>query len=294
MKRLLKWIMIGLASLMTFTLLATGLIYALSNRAMNQQYDYPLTDFKVVSDSNLVVEGARLAKVHGCSNGCHGDGGKGRQWLNLPGIKVTTPNLPKIFNTYSDAQLERSIRGGVKADGTSALMMPSPTYYYLTDYDLSALIAYFRSLAPEAAVGPEAAFSFGMDIRYRMSTGDYRFVADIISQQGPRQSEVDTTNLLQFGHYLAETSCGGCHGADFMGSSIGSGPTPSLKVVAAYSEAEFDRFLTTGIAKGERETRMSKIALKSFSHLTANELDALYAYFSDFAKAPLEISEYTH
>ncbi|MEL6593916.1 MAG: c-type cytochrome, partial [Bacteroidota bacterium] len=102
---------------------------------------------------------------------------------------------------------------------------------------------------------------------------------------------IDKENPLELGQYLAETSCGGCHGPDYMGSNIGSGPTPSLKIIAAYDQAEFARFMTTGIAKGERKTRMSKKSRESFSHLTKHELDALYAYFSAFAKAPVAVND---
>lgn len=291
MKRFLKRTGISIAGLLALTLLAIGTLYALSNRVINQQYDYQLSDFKLVSDNNLIVEGARLVKVHGCSNGCHGPEAKGQLWLDRPGIKVTTPNLPHIFNTYSDAELERSIRGGVKPDGTSAIIMPSPEYYYLTDYDLSAMIAYFRSLPPEASEGPAADFELGLKPRYRLVTGDFQLAANVIAGLEPREANIDTSNLHQFGHYLTATSCGGCHGHDLMGGSVGSGPTPSLKIVAAYSAAEFDRFMTTGVGKGERETRMSKKAIKSFSHLKPNELDALYTYLSAFAKAPIASTE---
>ncbi|MFK7922917.1 MAG: cytochrome c [Bacteroidia bacterium] len=287
MKRLLKWTVISLASLLAFTLLAIGTVYALSNHAIKQQYEYTLSDFSVVSDSSLIVEGNRLAKIHGCSNGCHGPDAKGQVWIDRPGIKVTTPNLPRIFSDFTDAELERSIRGGVKADGSSTLIMPSSEYYYFSDYDLSAIIAYFRSLPPEASEGPEADFTLGWKPRLELIQGEFKVEAEKIATYPARIASIDTTDLHQFGHYITATSCGGCHGHDLMGGSIGSGPTPSLKIVAAYSEAEFDRFMTSGIAKGERETRMSNKARKSFSHLTPNELDALYTYLSDFAKTPM-------
>ena len=66
--------------------------------------------------------------------------------------RLVTSNLTTgkggVLGNYTNEQLVRAIRHGVKADGTPALVMPSQEYYYFNDQDLGSLIAFIRSLPP--------------------------------------------------------------------------------------------------------------------------------------------------
>ncbi len=61
---------------------------------------------------------------------------------------------------WSDAEIERAIREGVRKDGTK-LMPPMPyrAYQRIGDRDMTALIAYLRTLPPKPFGGAAAATS---------------------------------------------------------------------------------------------------------------------------------------
>lgn len=48
--------------------------------------------------------------------------------------------------TYSDEELVRVIRHGVKRDGRGAFVMPSDDYQHFSDADVGAIVAYLRSV----------------------------------------------------------------------------------------------------------------------------------------------------
>ena len=63
-------------------------------------------------------------------------------------MRYITPNITQVIQHYSDAQLARLLRYGVRPDGTSVVIMPSSMFYNLTDEDLADLIAYLRTVPP--------------------------------------------------------------------------------------------------------------------------------------------------
>lgn len=60
----------------------------------------------------------------------------------------------------------------------------------------------------------------------------------------------------------------------------GAVKTPDLIVVGAYTRAEFERLIMTGVPVGGRKLNpmMSGVAKTRFARLTPHERDALYAY----------------
>jgi hypothetical protein len=71
----------------------------------------------------------------------------------IPGlITLSFPNLTAgaggVGATNSNEDWVRAIRHGVGHDGRGLLLMPVRLFYYLSDEDLGALIAYLKSLPP--------------------------------------------------------------------------------------------------------------------------------------------------
>ena len=110
--------------------------------------------------------GEYLAMVGGC-NDCHTPGtlygspdfkrqlsGSELGWRGPWGVSYPsnlTPDLETGLGTWTNVEIERALRSGVKKDGTPILPpMPWPNTARLTPDDMSSLIAYLKSLPPVA------------------------------------------------------------------------------------------------------------------------------------------------
>ncbi|HET9293138.1 MAG TPA: c-type cytochrome [Gemmatimonadales bacterium] len=283
MKRLLRWLRLALLGILALVILAGAVVYVLSERIVRRRYDEPLVAIAVPTDSLSVSEGQRLATLRGCSGGCHGSVSEGGVFIDEPLLaRLVAPNLTASVRTYSDAELARIIRRGVRPDGRSVVGMPSEMFSPLTDADLGRIIAYLRSLPPQPGPGREV--RLGPLARLGIVTGQYAPAAAWVrradrlarSYPGPGDSTAR-------GAYLARTACTECHGLDLRGGET----TPDLRIVASYSLDAFTTLLRTGTPAGNRElTLMKQAALKRFSHFTDAEIGALYAFLRARAATP--------
>ncbi len=280
-RRILKWSGIVFGAVLVLAVVAVGVIYAASELVLRRTYDVPLTAFTAPRDAAGVEEGRRLATIRGCM-GCHGERLEGRvldEQLLLG--RLVAPNLTRVVREYSDAELERAIRHGVRKDGTSVLFMPSGMYYHLSDADLRAILAYLRS-APAVENEPPSTV-LRVPARLMLLRMEAPFEAQRIDHDAPRIPRGDPAREpLVFGRYLAITSCTECHGDDLRGGRN----NPDLRIAAAYSPEAFRHLLRTGVALGDRELRlMSEMSRRRFRHMTTAEMLALHAYLRTLADA---------
>ena len=164
--------------------------------------------------------------------------------------------------------------------------MPSRMLFNLSDRDLADLIAWIRSHPVVENDHPENELRFAA--RLGVALDKFKLEPRQIDHAAARIAP-DSANAVAFGRYLARTSCTECHGANLEGGSAGPYPTPSLMVVAAYSEAEFRRLMREGVPRGEPRDLglMKQVALSRFAHLTEQELVSLYAYLRTLAPGPV-------
>lgn len=256
-------------------LAAYGVLYAGSQRMIDRRYDVGLSSFAAPTDPSLLAEGERLARIRGCI-GCHGTHMQGAVFFDEPWLaRIVAPDLTRIAQESTDAELERVIRKGVRRDGRTVWVMPSPMYAYLSDEDLGAIIAFIRSTPPHG--GPATEFRPRLLGRVGILSGEFPPLAEEIDAAVTTLKPA-RDDPMAFGRYLALTSCSECHGPDLRGTSEG---TPSLAIVAAYSPHQFGRLMQEGVALGDRELgMMSGVARNRFSHFTRAEVDALYAYLA--------------
>ena len=275
MKRSLRWIAIGLGSLLGLVVIAYFVAYILSERVLRRTYAIPAVTLSIPTDPASVAEGQRLATIRGCVGACHGKEGEGRVLLDeLMIARVVAPNLTAAARKYSDAELAVIIRNGVRPDGRSMVIMPSSAFVGLTDEDLGRIIAFLKSL-PTAA-GPEHSVSIRPFGRVGLAVGRFKVEAQFIAETIPPPEA--TSEEAAYGRYLARTICAHCHGTDLRGISVPN-PSPSLQIVAAYSPEAFIQLMRTGVALGGRNLEtMSPWARKLLSQLTEAEIAALYSY----------------
>jgi mono/diheme cytochrome c family protein len=274
MRKVWRFLGIGGVGLGSMALIAFAVLYAGSQRLINRVYEVPLSAFVATDDPALVAEGERLARIRGCI-GCHGAALEGRVFIDEPLLaRIVAPDLTLMAREHSDAELERVIRRGVRRDGRSVWVMPSPMYYHLSDEDLGAIIAYIRSVAPSS--GPPTEVRLRVLGRLGLVSGQFPPLVDEIDQTASRFTP-DREDALSFGRYLALTVCTECHGADLRGAQDGG--APSLGIAAAFSSEAFARLMREGIGLGDRELgMMGGVARDRFAHFTDGEIDALHTY----------------
>jgi cytochrome c553 len=273
--RVLKWFAVGAVLL---AVIGYAILHIGSERIMQRSYEAPLSAYVAPVDDALLAEGERLAHTRGCS-GCHGRALLGEVVIDQPWMgKVVAGNLTRVVRDHSDAELERVVRRGVRKDGRSVWMMPSPMFARLSDEDLGSIIAWMRSV-PEGE-GVDSAIELGPLGRVAVLFGELTPLVDEVDPTAaPRAPDRD--DPLALGRYVAITACSECHGTALRGDGMGS---PSLAIVGGYSIQDFERLMREGVALGERELpMMSGVARWRFSHFTAQEIAALHAYLGVLA-----------
>ena len=275
-KRFLKWTALGLGSLVAVLLLA---IYGMSEYRLRQRYDVAAAPITLPTDSTGLARGQHIALTRGCA-GCHGQNLEGKVFFDQPMLaRIVAPNLTKVAAEYSDADLARAIRHGVRPNGKSLVVMPSAMLYHLSDADVGALVAYLRSVPRAESDLPKT--SLRLLARVGILTGQYHTQAEMIDHDVPRLPEGSEADPTVRGRYLAKTSCTECHGQDLRGGTEGPAPTPALSVVKAYSAEDFTRLMKEGVPRDGRKLElMGDVSRSRFSRFTDAEIAALYAYLN--------------
>lgn len=281
--RILGW---GALAIVVLSGLALSLIYLASEPLLRRTYEVASRPVVVPTDAASIAEGRRLATIRGCNDGCHGKGVSGAVfWDELWIAKMIAPDLTRVVAQLSDSELERVIRQGVRENGHTTWGMPSSMFYHLRDEDLGRIIAFLRSLP--TGNGPEAEVHFGPLGRIELLKNPLYAYAEEIAQGAPWLSEADMKGEHGQGRYLALTACSECHGMELSGTFDGS--APSLAIVGAYPKAAFAKLMATGVPLGgQKLDLMAFVARTRFSHLTMDEVGAIYNYLSARARAPAE------
>jgi len=217
MRRLLKWVGVFLGSL---CMIAGGaVLYVVSALPRVAAADQTL---KIESTPGRVQRGEYLANhVAGCA-GCHSirdwnvnghpikpgtefQGGEPTfdERIGLPG-QVYPKNLtPYNLKQYSDGELVRVIRTGVRRDGQPLFpMMPYQAFASMTQEDLYSVIAYLRSLPAKVNDVPEHRLQWPLNV----------IVHTIPKDAGPFPPAIDRANTVAYGQYLVKMgSCTDCH-----------------------------------------------------------------------------------
>lgn len=199
----------------------------------------------------------------------------------FPGTAVA-PNLTPDRQTgaagWTDDQIARAIREGIKHDGTTIFpLMPYLDYKNLSDEDLASVVVYVRSVPPVHNALPASKINFPVNLLVRAAP-------DPVKASVPAPS----TDQLARGKYLVRLGCG-CHDAvdklPYAGGEALAGPwgsvvsaniTPDASGISYYSEQTFITAMRTGYV-GARKLN-SIMPFGEFKNLTDDDLKAMYAY----------------
>ena len=162
--------------------------------------------------------------------------------------------------------------------------MPSYEYYFLSDEDLGALIAYIKSVDPVDKVIADD--SIGPLGRVLFLAGQLPLIpAEDIPHAAPRPAAPKPGVTVEYGKYVA-ISCFGCHGEGFSGGPIPGVPPdwPPAKNLtpggdlANWTEEEFINTLRTGVTPSGYELDSQYMPWPLAAQMTDEELQALWLF----------------
>ena len=271
MKKFLKWLGIVAVSFIAIVVVVMIYAYSASEREFARQYKVAETlSVSLPTDAAEIEEGHRLAHITGCTH-CHGANLAEPNAIDIPGIaRFVPPNISQIVPTTSDAQLVGLLRRGVKIDGTSAWLMPAEMFRHLHDEDVARILAWVRTVPASGEVAGKT--SIHLMGRALVAMNQIKPVARQIDDAAGEPADPPGR-----GAYLVMNACSECHGQDLNGVPMAN--APSLVVAKGYSAEQFARLMHEGVGVGEREFElMTPTAKARFSHLTADEVQAVYEF----------------
>ncbi len=292
--KILKWIGIIVGALLITLVVTATVLFLISKQHENETYqiDVAAVDYTFDDEAEMLSLGQHVATIRGCVE-CHGGDLGGDIFLEDPivGVLVAT-NLTSgtggLGSTYSDEDLIRAIRHGVRKDGKSVIFMPSHEYNVIDAKDLAALIGYIRSMDPvDSSHLPETKIGVPFRLMYVLSGGDiHLFPARIIDHTLPTPEPVEARSPMELGAYVA-TTCIGCHGNNYGGGTIPGVPPnwPDAAnitmggTLANYASAEdFIHTMRTGVTPLGVEMIPEFMPWPVFGSMTDEELSGLFVY----------------
>jgi len=268
MRPYLKFGSIVAGVLLCLLFAAVAYVYLASEAIIQRRYPLQSLAPHVEMTPDSVARGRHLAYVMGCAD-CHGGDLSGRMLDTDPHFPIFATDLRGAAQALSDEQLARAVRFGVTADGKSLWVMPSPSYQYMSDDDLLAILAYVHSLPPQTAAIP--APSFGVTARLAILSGKAIAVAPAAFED---DSALDLGPRYDGGRYLARTACSQCHAI----ALTGAGAAPDLDAVGRYTLKDFFDLMYRGTVRGRKPPAMSRLAQARFHAFKDYEVAALYDY----------------
>jgi cytochrome c553 len=283
-------LIMGAAAIVFLIAGALAGIYGFSTQGMTRRYDVPEETLTIPTDSASIARGRHLATAVGKCVDCHDQGLKGKIFIDDPmmGLLVTsnlTTGKGGVASNYTDAQLARAIRHGVKPDGTPTLFMPAQEFNRFTDEDVAALVAYIRSLPPVDNELPRTKLKMLPRILYVTKKLD--LVPAELIDHARKPAPIVAGVTREYGEYLAETGgCFGCHGRGLSGGPIPGAPPSFPKAtnitptgIGKWTEAQFIQAMRSG-TRPDGRTIDRFMPWEYVGQLTDDELRALWLFLS--------------
>jgi mono/diheme cytochrome c family protein len=249
----LKWIGGILSSLLTLVFLLVAVVISLGIYKMNvAPYKYSDAQVTIAATPEQLALGERYANT--CT-GCHSttgqlplDGGSDNFLDGSPMGVLYAPNLTPggPLKDWTDTEIIRAIREGVKKNGQPLMVMPSEAFHHLSDEDVYAIVAYLRSQpavdrqVPDRNLSLMAAIFLGAGMF--PTSAQPPITAPVVAPQ---------PGTVAYGEYLSRGfGCRDCHGPDLAGQpSNYQGPHgPNLtEIVPGWTQENFLTLFHDGI-----------------------------------------------
>jgi mono/diheme cytochrome c family protein len=223
--------------------------------------------------------------------------------IEEPGIKAYAPNITQDHETgigsWSDEEIMRAIREGIRRDGTIiGPPMPIPSYREMSDSDIRAIVAYLRTTVP---------------VRNSVSRSEYTI--PLPESWGPPLDsvpDVSRDDSLAYGAYLGNAlgHCMECHtpmvegvfdfsrtgaggmvfhkplGLDLAAMAANITPHPE-EGIGGWTDDEIKKAITQGISRDGRKLAPI-MAFPYYQNMSDEDLDALIVYLRSLPLQPAD------
>lgn len=253
-------------------------------------------------DQDLVSRGEYLARAGDCT-ACHtAEGGQsmaGGYLFKMPMGTIVSSNITSSkefgIGSWSEEDFAKAVREGVRPDGSHLYpAMPYPSYANITDADMKALYAYFKTVpAVDKAPSEKTALKFPFQMPGAMTVWNMMF-----ANGKPFTPDPKLTDQQNRGKYLAEGlgHCSTCHtprnqmmapkaseylaGADVDGWHAPNLTSDKVSGLGGWSDAEIEGYLKNGHAAGKAQAGgpMADAVEHSFRFLSDDDIAAITAY----------------
>ena len=287
----------ALGALAGLVLLLLAGVYGFSTQRLGRKFAVTTESLSIPTDAAALARGRHLVETIAKCGECHAPDMGGQMFLNAGALvgRVYAPNLTKgrgsATASYTTADWERAIRHGVAPEGRALKIMPSEDFVHLSDADLTAIVAYLRSLPPvDRASGTTVVGPLG---RALYLAGQF----PILSAERLPASTVHPTVAVgvtkEYGQYLANIGgCTGCHGPGLSGGHIPGTPPaipPSQNLTPAgigqWTEADFFRALRQG-KRPDGSAINPFMPWMSARNMTDDEIRAVWLYLRSVPARP--------
>jgi hypothetical protein len=295
-KRVLK--VVGLVLLVCGTILGV-FVYVECSRfdaSMDAVYDVPLPNVTRSTDAAVVARGEHLVhSIAGCAADlCHGgDLGGGKPLVMGPVATLCGPNITpgNLGAAYSDGELARLIKHGIKKDGRSVRFMPAQEIAWLPDADVAAIVSYLRTVQPgDRPNGTTVVKTLG-----KVLDRQEKFIMDVARHIDHSKAEQVSTPepTAAYGAHVARL-CTGCHGEHFSGGPLPGAPssfaiplnlTPDTSGLKEWTFADFDKLMRTGVRKNGKQLD-ALMPVEAWKNFDDTEMQATWAYLQTLPALP--------
>jgi mono/diheme cytochrome c family protein len=299
MGRLIKRIALGIGVVVAIAAAGLGIYVFVQTSAydasMAKVYDVAPLALARSTDADIIARGKHLARsIGGCATRtCHGEDLAGGEVTDMGPIgTLAAPNITGVLASYSDGQLARLIRHGIKLDGRAACFMPVDDFNWLPDSDIVAIVSFMRTIEPIA--------------RVRTATTHIKTLGKILDRKGllpldiPRR--IDHAHIViapepsptaAYGAFVSRL-CTGCHGEHLGGGPLPGAPssmavplnlTPDTTGLAGWTFDDFDRVIQTGNRKNGKALD-AIMPVEALRNMNDTEKHALWAYLQSVPAVP--------
>ncbi len=322
MKKFFKWVGIIFGAPVGLIVVGLVAIYFKSQSRLTRIYDLPEETVAISMDTESIERGRHIFQFRGCE-ACHSGGGhvdvsgsdqpldshlslpsqdvphmEGNIYLDDPAIgKVVASNLTTgsggVGNEYTGQDWVRAIRHGVRPDRTPLLFMPATEFYFLSDEDLGAVIAYIKSAPPvDHELQPISLSWTGRVVMTLVPTITF-IPAELILHDAPRPAAPEVGITPAYGEYLTH-SCKVCHGLTMSGGRSPGFPSswppaPNLtfgagSALPTWTEEGFMNTIRTGVTPEGIKLRAEYMPWGSYKFMNDDELKAVWVYLRSLPK----------
>lgn len=265
--------------------------------SMATVYDTPAPAITAATDPEAIARGKHVAEALGaCAAGdCHGPDLSGGNKLEMGPLGTFTASNITVggkLKDYTDGEVARLIRHGIRRDGTSVRFMPVHEHGWLPDRDIAALLGYLRSLP--ASDKPDGPMEIGLMAKVLDRQGG--LVVDVARKMAamPKDEKVpDPAPTAEYGAFIGR-ACTGCHGDTLAGGPIPGAPpelpvplniTPHETGLAGWTFEDFDKLLSEGVRKNGSKLDPF-MPLDAIGKADATERRALWAWLQSLPAKP--------